>query len=258
MAQERLQKVLSQWGLASRRQAERLIANGQVRVNGEIAAVGQKADPSTDLIEVNDRPITPQQRPQPEYLLLHKPLGVISTCADPQARATVLDLLPARLQDVGLHPVGRLDAYTTGALILTNDGCLTHHLTHPSHNITKVYRVWVRGGVEIATLRAWQQGVYLDGRQTRPARVEVLGRGTDSTELEITLQEGRNRQIRRVAEQLGHPVVSLHRTAIGSLHLGQLAPGEYRPLVQAEIDSLAPISSSLDSRSLSSSISRCG
>ncbi|PSN13115.1 pseudouridine synthase [filamentous cyanobacterium CCP5] len=252
MAQERLQKVLSQWGLASRRQAERLIAAGQVQINGAIAEVGQKADPDIDDIWVNGQPISPQQRPQHHYLLLHKPLGVISTCADPEGRTTVLDLLSADLQGVGLHPVGRLDAYTTGALILTNDGALTHYLTHPSHDIAKTYRVEVHGHPTGETLEHWRQGVCLDGRLTRPAQVTLIQLKPDSAELEVTIQEGRNRQIRRVAEQLDHAVIHLHRTAVGGLSLGSVAQGAYRPLTQAEIDGLYPPTPlSLSSPSLS-------
>ncbi|HEY9762684.1 MAG TPA: pseudouridine synthase [Trichocoleus sp.] len=239
--QVRLQKVLSQWGIASRRQAEQLIVEGRVRVNGAIAQLGEKVDPDTDTLEVDGRQLDCQPKPQHHYLLLNKPLGVVSTCSDPQGRKTVLDLLPLALQSQGLHPVGRLDFNSTGALILTNDGEVTYQLTHPRHNVPKTYRVLVAGTPTTATLESWRQGVDLDGRKTRPAKVRVLkrqqssGTSTTATSLEIVLYEGRNRQIRRVAENLGHPVISLHRTAIGSIGLGRLSLGRFRPLSSQEV-----------------------
>lgn len=244
--QERLQKVLSQWGLASRRQAEQLILGGRVRVNGEIAHLGQKADPTTDTIEVDGQPLQPQQKPPKTYLLINKPIGVVSTCADPQGRKTVLDLLPPDQQNQGLHPVGRLDTDSTGALILTNDGELTNQLIHPRHSVPKTYRVRVEGHPTAAALRAWRQGVDLDGRKTRPAEVRVLRRDSDSTLLEIVLREGRNRQIRRVAEQLGYSVISLQRTAIGSVELRHLSLGGVRPLSSQEVVTLVASLASSD------------
>ncbi|MGC8715218.1 MAG: pseudouridine synthase, partial [Leptodesmis sp.] len=155
---------------------------------------------------------------------------------------TVLDLLPKDLQHgQGLHPVGRLDAESTGALLLTNDGDLTFYLTHPRHHIPKTYRVWVEGYPTQETLRQWRQGVLLEGRKTLPAQVSVVQRHPDrKTLLEIVLKEGRNRQIRRVADQLGHPVVLLHRTAIGPIRLQnpgvpEVLPGCYRPLTDTEV-----------------------
>ncbi|MDX2214544.1 MAG: pseudouridine synthase [Oculatellaceae cyanobacterium bins.114] len=237
---ERLQKILSQWGVASRRHAEQLILEGRVRLNGAIASLGQKADPEFDQIEVDGRLIQPINRPQLIYLLMNKPVGVVSTCSDPWNRKTVLDLLPSHLQKTqGLHPVGRLDAASTGALLLSNDGAITFALTHPSHAVSKTYHVWVEGHPQEAVLRQWRQGVLLDGKLTLPAVVEVLDATSASqTMLKIVLKEGRNRQIRRVAEQLGYPVVRLHRVAIGSIHLGQLSSGQYRNLQQTEVNAL--------------------
>jgi 23S rRNA pseudouridine2605 synthase len=242
--QERVQKILSQWGVASRRHAETLILEGRVQINGQVAQLGQKADPVRDCIEVNGKPVQPWDRPQPVYILLNKPLGVLSTCRDPQSRKTALDCLPSDLcQSSGIHPVGRLDADSTGVLLLTNDGDLTFYLTHPRHHIPKTYEVWVKGFPEESILLQWRQGVILDRRKTLPAKVKVLRRGAAKTLLEIVLTEGRNRQIRRVAELLGHPVIRLHRSAIGSIRLhppGQplLPSGGYRPLTQMEIDYL--------------------
>lgn len=239
--EERLQKILSQWGIASRRQAEAMILAGRVRCNGVVVELGQKADPALDAIEVDGRLIQPKQRPSLVYLLLHKPAGIVSTCEDPQGRPTVMDLLPPELKTgQGIHPVGRLDVDSTGALLLTNDGELTFALTHPRHNITKTYRVEVEGKPPASVLQRWQQGVMLDGRTTRPAKVKLMSQHGDRSCLEVTLQEGRNRQIRRVAEQLGYPVLTLHRTAIGSIQLQlpnclPLPPSRYRQLQDFEL-----------------------
>ncbi len=236
---ERLQKILSQWGVASRRQAERLILDGRVRLNGAVVTLGQTADPMVDAIEVDGRVLLPVNRPQPLYLLMHKLAGVVSTCHDPQRRPTVFDQLPPELrQATGIHPVGRLDAESTGALLLTNDGELTFALTHPSHEIAKTYEVWVEGHPSSNTLKQWRHGILLDGRKTLPAGVRVVSKRGDRTLLEIRLREGRNRQIRRVAEQIGHPVIDLHRTAIGSIQLDDLPSGAVRSLTKAEIQFL--------------------
>jgi len=236
---ERLQKIISQWGIASRRQAEQMIVDGRVRLNGHVVQLGQKADPDFDQIEVDGKLIRPTHRPQLIYLLLHKPLGVVSTCDDPQGRSTVLDLLPSEWNYTGIYPVGRLDINSTGALLLTNDGRVTFCLTHPRHSIAKTYRVWVQGQPGSAELDQWRRGILLEGRITRPAQVRVLdSRQADRTLLEIRLQEGRNRQIRKVAEQLGHPVLRLHRVAIGPILLGSLPSGHYRSLTADEIEFL--------------------
>jgi pseudouridine synthase len=240
----RLQKILSQWGIASRREAEEMIRQSRVQVNGVLAHVGQLADPERDAIAVDGKLMSDQKRPSFIYLLLHKPQGVVSTCYDPQKRTTVLDLLPKQLREGhGIHPVGRLDADSTGALILTNDGDLTYWLTHPRHSITKTYNVLVKGHPPEAVVKKWCQGVMLSGRQTRSAQVRVIESFADQTSLEIVLQEGRNRQIRRVAEQLGYPVIKLHRTAIGSIQLNEftepfLDEGSYRSLKDFEISFL--------------------
>ena len=242
--EERLQKILSQWGIASRRQAEKLIADGRVRLNGGTAQLGQKADPAVDAIQVDGRSINRFNRPSAIYLLLNKPLGVVSTCKDPRGQSTVLDLLPSSLSHAqGVHPVGRLDADSTGALLLTNDGQLTFQLTHPRHQTPKTYRVWVQGRPNEASLQQWRQGIVLAGQRTLPAQVNIVEYPTRSqTLLEITLWEGRNRQIRRVAEQLGHPVLKLHRISIGLVELQKLPIGQYRALSQSELNSLTTVS----------------
>ena len=249
--EERLQKLLSQWGIASRRRSEDLIVAGRVLVNGTPAQLGQRANPETDLIVVDGTPLKRANQPQRQYYLLHKPRGVVSACQDPQGRRTVLDLLPNPLKaGSGLHPVGRLDTDSTGALLLTNDGQLTHGLTHPSHHINKVYQVEVEGQPASATLRRWRQGVLLDGKRTlpaqvRPCRPSVRDRdrsGRATTCLEVILREGRYRQVRRVAEILGHPVVRLHRQAIGPIAIAALKRGQYRSLTPAEVDQLRRLS----------------
>jgi 23S rRNA pseudouridine2605 synthase len=236
---ERLQKILSQWGVASRRQAEVLLSQGQVRVNGQVAHLGQSADPQVDRIEVQGQVLAPASRPDHQYILLHKPLGYISTCKDPEGRRTVLQLLPRNLvEGNGLHPVGRLDTDSSGALLLSNDGEFTFWLTHPSHQVSKTYDVWLDGHPSPQALQDWRQGLDLDGKRTQPAIVTVLKSGRDRTLLRIVIREGRNRQIRRVADLLGYPVQSLHRSAIGSIGLGTLPRGDHRPLAKAEVDAL--------------------
>ena len=239
--EERLQKILSQWGIASRREAEAMIQAGRVGCNGIVAELGQKADPQKDAIAVDGKLIQTLHRPNLTYLLLNKPAGVLSTCEDPQGRTTVMHLLAPELRTgQGIHPVGRLDADSTGALLLTNDGELTFALTHPRHNISKTYHVVVQGHPPESVLQQWRQGIFLDGRKTLPAEVRLLTQNDNQTKMEIILWEGRNRQIRRMTEQLGYRVMKLHRTAIGSIQLqsplaAALPMGRYRPLKQIEL-----------------------
>ena len=242
--EERLQKILSQWGIASRRQAEALIVAGRVQCNGVVVSLGAKADLEIDKISVDGKLLQSQFRPKLIYLLLNKPKGVVSTCDDPQGRKTVIELLPKNLQiGMGIHPVGRLDVDSTGALILTNDGELTNKLTHPRHSIPKTYHVWVKGHPPETVLQQWRQGVILEGRKTRNCSLRIIAKGKNfeqTTCLEIILKEGRNRQIRRIAEILGYPVISLHRTAIGTIRLqpsteAMLPKGCYRYLKDSEI-----------------------
>ncbi len=242
---QRLQKILSQWGIASRRQAEEMIIAGRVRLNGKVVQLGEKANPELDRIEVDGLSIRAEDRPEPIYLLLNKPMGVISTCLEPSRRSKVLDILSSELQNgKGIHPVGRLDADSTGALLLTNDGRVTFCFTHPKHCIPKTYQVLVEGNPQESTLNSWSQGIFLSGKKTLPAQVKVLEAGYRSkTLLEVIMSEGRNRQIRRVAEKLGHPVIKLHRTAIGKIKLQSpgdsvLPIGHYRPLNDFEINFL--------------------
>ncbi|HEY9721049.1 MAG TPA: pseudouridine synthase [Oscillatoriaceae cyanobacterium] len=234
MPAERLQKILAQAGIASRRHSEALISAGRVSVNGTVVTtLGTQADPEKDTIAVDGRVIEPT--PARSYFLLNKPRGYLSTCFDPQGRKTVLELVPFT---PGLHPVGRLDKDTSGLLILTNDGDLTEALTHPRHGIPKTYVAEVKDRPNAGAIERLRTGVKLEGGTTLPAKVEVLEKRKESTLLAITIREGRNRQVRRMAEAVGHPVLRLERVAIGSLTAHQLPLGEYRVLTDAEVDTL--------------------
>ncbi|OKH19915.1 pseudouridine synthase [[Limnothrix rosea] IAM M-220] len=236
---ERVQKILAHWGIASRRSAEKMITAGRITLNGVPVQLGDRADPSIDELCVDGKKISPSHRPHNHYYLIHKPKGVVSTCRDPRDRPTVLTLLPQNLQEgQGMHPIGRLDAQSTGALLLTNDGDLTLALTHPRYHVSKRYRVWLKGRVPDSILTQWRNGVMLDGRKTLPAEITLKKVNQDKTCVDIMLTEGKNRQIRRVAEQLGYPVISLHRFAIGDIHLGNLKRGQSRPLTTIELHQL--------------------
>ncbi|MGB0563427.1 MAG: pseudouridine synthase [Spirulinaceae cyanobacterium] len=259
---ERIQKILAQWGIASRRKAEQMIRAGRVRCNGQVVTLGDKAIPGQDRLEVDGQLLRSQNRPETLHILLNKPRGVVSTCHDPQRRPTVLSCLPHRWREgYGLHPVGRLDADSTGAILLTNDGPLTLALTHPRYHLPKTYRVWVKGLPQPATLERWRQGVLLDGLQTRAAQVQVLAAERGRTLLEVVLREGRNRQIRRVAQQLGHPVIALHRSSIGDLRLkpSQRAPelplGKHRVISPSTIERLFQASQILNDLNLPTTVS---
>lgn len=231
---QRLQKVLAQAGLASRRTAEQWIEQGRVRINGDVAELGQSADPLTDLIEVDGRRLGGQERKY--YIMLYKPTGVVTTLKDPEGRPVVTDLvkdIPARL-----FPVGRLDVNTEGLLLLTNDGELANHLAHPRHKVEKTYLVRVRGEVAQDRLDALVKGVHLEDGLTAPAKVsDVRSRGSHSWFL-LTIREGRNRQVRRMCESVGFPVSRLKRVRLGFLELGDLQPGRYRHLTVDEISRL--------------------
>lgn len=234
MPAERLQKILARAGIASRRHSEDLIRAGRVSVNGQvITTLGALADAETDTIDVDGRPITVST--QRHYFLLHKPRGYLSTCFDPQGRKTVLELVPFA---PGLHPVGRLDKDTAGLLILTNDGGFTEALTHPRHGVLKTYVAEMKGRPSPGVIENLRTGVQLEGGTTLPAGVEVMERRKETTLVAITLREGRNRQVRRMAEAVGHPVVQLERVAIGTLTLQDLPPGKFRELTSLEIAAL--------------------
>jgi 23S rRNA pseudouridine2605 synthase len=231
----RVHRALALAGVASRRAAERLVAEGRVTVNGAVAEVGRVVAPE-DVLAVDGRVVSGQDV---RIYLLNKPAGRVSTAEDPQGRPTVLEGLP---DDVRLYPVGRLDRDTTGALLVTNDGDLAHRLMHPSSRVPKVYEALVSGRVSAETVRRLRRGVELDDGPTLPARVAVLPRiHPRATWLRLEIVEGRNRQVRRMCQAVGHPVIRLERTRYAGLGLGRLRPGEWRPLGRAELTRLGAL-----------------
>jgi 23S rRNA pseudouridine2605 synthase len=222
--------VLARAGVASRRASEELIAAGRVRVNGEIAGLGSRVDPAHDRIELDGALVA--TAPGLAHYLLNKPRGVVSTASDPQGRPTVVDLVPPEPR---VFPVGRLDADTEGLIIMTNDGPLALRLTHPRYGIEKEYVAEVRGTPRPAAIRALRRGVPLDDGPTAPARVSLIAPDV----LRITIHEGRNRQVRRMCDAVGHPVQRLVRTRIGPLADRRLPPGHWRPLTAREVRALA-------------------
>jgi 23S rRNA pseudouridine2605 synthase len=227
---QRLQKVLARVGLGSRRACEELIADGRVTVNGETAVLGQRVDPARDHIELDG--VALPVLPGLVHYVLNKPVGILTTADDPQGRPTVVGLVPS---DPRVFPVGRLDADSEGLLILTNDGDLAQRLTHPSFGVEKEYLAEVEGRPSAGALRRLRQGVQLDDGMTAPATVGVVGPGV----LRIVIHEGRNRQVRRMTEAVGHPVRRLVRTRIGPLSESGLGPGQWRALTLSEVRDLA-------------------
>ena len=232
----RLQKFFTDCGILSRRAAEQEIAAGRVRVNGVVAEVGQKIDPERDIVEYRGRRIEAGARPRFVYLMLNKPRGYLTTVTDDRGRHTVTELV----EDVGVrvYPVGRLDMDSEGLLLLTNDGELTHKLTHPRHEIPKIYHVKVRGTVTAEQVKALSSAMDIDGYTILPVKTELISVKDGHSTLRMTLFEGRNRQIRKMCESQDLFVVRLCRVAIGDLKLGTLAPGKWRHLSRAQIDYL--------------------
>ena len=227
---ERLQKVLARTGVGSRRVCEDLIVDGRVTVNGEVPVLGRRVDPEVDVIELDGVPLP--VRPGLVHYLVNKPAGVVSTAEDTHDRPTVVSLVPAEPR---VYPVGRLDMDSEGLIIVTNDGELTHRPTHPSFGVPKEYLVQVEGEPSAGDVRRLREGVELDDGPTAPARVAVVAPSL----LRMVIHEGRNRQIRRMCDAVGHPVVRLVRTRIGPLADPSLTPGSYRPLTFDEVRGLA-------------------
>jgi len=234
--QERLQKIISQAGIASRRAAEDMILAGRVSVNGAIVTeLGSKADPAVDAITVDNRPVKPVTSHL--YILLNKPAGFMTTLDDPEGRHLVTDLLPDIKERV--YPVGRLDYNTEGLLLLTNDGEWANKLMHPRHEVEKEYHVRVRGKAHQSQIDQLRNGVLLDDRPTAPATVRLIKDGEQNDWLSIIIHEGRNRQIRRMCEAVSLSVVRLKRVRYGILEMGALKPGQYRMLTEREVRELA-------------------
>lgn len=241
MSADRLQKILSRAGVASRRASEDLIREGRVTVNGQVAELGSKADPENDAIKVDGKRIAVPTRSF--YVLLNKPTGHVSTRNDPEGRPTVLDLLSPRLRE-RVFPVGRLDFDTEGLMLLTDDGDFAHRIAHPRYGCEKVYEVKVKGEPQRAQLDKLRQGIRLEGRLTAPARIEKLRRSLGPREAKentwwtVILGEGRTRQIREMFFRIGHPVTRLRRVAIGGLRDPHLAVGKWRELTEDEVEAL--------------------
>ena len=228
----RINKYIAGSGLCSRRKADELILNGNVKVNGAVLKEPGYDVKEGDLVSVNGTEITVQE--EPAYYLLNKPAGDITTAKDEQDRATVLDLVPDIAERV--FPVGRLDMNTTGALILTNDGKAAYRLTHPKTEVFKTYQALVSGVMSKEKLWKLRNGIDIGGYVTKPARVTIIKENKSSTLLEISISEGKNRQVRKMCKAVGNPVQELHRVSIGEVRLGRLREGTYRKLTKAEID----------------------
>ncbi|HEX5134398.1 MAG TPA: pseudouridine synthase [Thermoanaerobaculia bacterium] len=236
----RVQKIIADAGLASRREAEEWIRDGRVRVNGQVIGLGDRADPDIDAVRVDGKRVRPGAGAK-SYVLLNKPKGYVTTVDDPEGRNTVLDLLPPAVRG-RVKPVGRLDVQTEGLLLLTNDGELARLVTHPSTGCPKEYRVKVSGVPAEAQLERLRRGIPLEGRPTRAARIERISTtargGEGNSWLRVVLQEGRTRQIRRMFEMIGHPVSKLKRVAIGPIRDDRLPTGAWRPLSAGEVERL--------------------
>ncbi len=230
--EERLQKIISAAGTASRRAAEELIVEGRVRVNGKVVTeLGTKADPNKDHIKVDGKLINPKQ-PQ-TYIMLNKPPGYVTTMSDPEGRPTVHDLLKGI--KVRVYPVGRLDYNTEGMLLLTNDGDFAHLITHPSHELPKTYLAKIKGVLDDKIVHELENGVFLEDGKTAPAKVKRVRKEEANSWVEITIREGRKRQVRRMFDRVGRSVIRLKRIRTGNLSLGDLPAGQYRHLTPVEV-----------------------
>ena len=233
--QIRLQKFLSEAGIASRRKAEILIMAGKVEVNGKIVTeLGTKIDTEKDVVYYNHKKVEKKQKLI--YIMLHKPEGYVTTVKDQFQRPTVLDLLKTVKERV--YPVGRLDYDTSGLLLLANDGALTYRLTHPKHNIEKTYEAKLFGTPSEADILQFRKHVLIDGKKTQPAKLEILEKGEKYCTVRIIIQEGRNRQVRKMCQAIKHPVAQLKRVGTGTLYLKNLEKGKYRYLTEKEIQYL--------------------
>ena len=232
---ERLQKVMANAGIASRRKCEEYILAGRVKVNGQtVRTLGTKVNASKDKIEVDHKPLGFSHGRA--YIIINKPAGYLTTVNDPFGRPIVFDLL--NQPHARVFPVGRLDRDSEGVLLLTNDGELAYRITHPTFGVERTYRVAVRGHPERNVLKCLRQGIILEDGLTAPAKVKLIERHKDNSVLEIVIKEGRKRQVRRMFEKVGHPVISLKRISLGPIRLGSLVSGRYRQLSDEEIRSL--------------------
>jgi 23S rRNA pseudouridine2605 synthase len=230
--EQRLQKIIADMGIASRRKAEELIAEGRVKVNGKVAVIGMKADPTRDHIKVDGKLLgTPEKK---VYFIFYKPRGVVTSLSDPEGRPTVTDFLRGIRERV--FPVGRLDYDSEGMLILTNDGDFAHAIMHPSKKIPKTYLVKVKGMLQEEEIDRLRRGIRLDRTMSAPAAVKRLRKTEQNSWIEMTIHEGKKRQIRRMLERVGHPVMRLVRIRIDGLEMGDLKPGMLRRIRPEEMD----------------------
>lgn len=236
MEEIRLQKFLAEAGIASRRKAEELIEQGKVKVNGQtVTALGTKIKPDIDVVEYNGKKVSVEE--EKVYILLNKPIGYVTTAKDQFSRDTVLDLVKVKQRVV---PVGRLDMYTSGALILTNDGDFVYKVTHPKHEVEKTYNVTIRGNVSNEDLEKLRSGLVIDEYKTSEAKARILKREEEKniTRVEVIIHEGRNRQVRKMFEAIGKNVIALHRSKIGKIAVNDMKLGTWRFLKPQEIQSL--------------------
>ncbi|MBQ6895525.1 MAG: rRNA pseudouridine synthase [Clostridia bacterium] len=231
MEEMRLQKYLAMCGVASRRAAEEIILQGRVKINGEKCTILGTKVAEGDVVAVDGETVKPEEKKY--YIMLNKPTGYMTTVSDEEGRPTVMDLVSDISKRV--YPVGRLDCNTEGLLLLSNDGDFTYKITHPKHKLDKTYEVFVSGNAERNALKKLEQGVYIDGRKTAPAVVDVVDYGKNSAVISITIHEGRNRQVRKMCASVGFKVMGLKRVSEGGLSLGNLPLGRWRHLTDAEV-----------------------
>jgi 23S rRNA pseudouridine2605 synthase len=235
LMEQRLQKIIAEMGVASRRKAEELIAEGRVKVNGKVAVIGMKADPARDHIKVDGKLlVTPEKK---VYLIFYKPRGVVTSLSDPEGRPTVNNFLRGIKERV--FPVGRLDYDSEGMLILTNDGDFAHAIMHPSKKIPKTYLVKVKGVLQGEEMEKLRKGIRLDRTVTAPAKIKRLRKTEQNSWIEMTIYEGKKRQIRRMLERVGHPVMRLMRIRIDGLEMGDLKPGMLRQIAPEEMKTIS-------------------
>lgn len=236
MEKVRLQKIIADSGICSRRKAEELIAQGRVKINGRPCKVGDKADPIKDIVSIDGERVVFERKKAYRYIMLNKPRGYVTTMSDELDRKCVTELLDGI--DARVYPIGRLDKNSEGLLLFTNDGNFANEIMHPSKHVTKTYRVTVRPDVDDEVLVKLSEGVVIDGRKTLPCTVLVLDKQPGRTVLQMTISEGRNRQIRKMCEAVGLEVARLKRTAVGPIKLGMLKPGTWRDLKPEELRAL--------------------
>ncbi len=236
MTSQRINKVLANYGICSRRKVDLMIRDRKILVNGTLAEIGMKVNPNHDSIYINGKELK-NRNLQSQIILLNKPKNVITSCSDKHERKTVIDLLPKRYKK-GFFPIGRLDFLSRGAILITNDGEICYRLTHPKFQHVKIYIVKMNGNLNENDLVKWQEGIDLDGKKTNPCKIEILKKDLIRFSIKITLREGRNRQIRRIASLLGYKVVDLQRVNFANVSLGNLKEGDWKLLDNTKFDNV--------------------